>query len=798
MLIFLILAAVTSVACAPSAVWTDSPEREHLYAAVTRNALLPPEEFLVTLDGVSPRLTWKERAGAAGYRVYRAAGSGGEWHPVTTAPVTGTSFTDKEISLRTHSGVWRYAAASVNEAGTEGFRSTEAAVTVFAPDYRETVRVLSASAGGFLSETDGVVVTDAVRVIFIPAAGAHTYAVLRREPGKGSQLLTEAAEIVEAARVLSGSGETVEGASVNGAVCYYDKSAQAGIVYNYRIVPIDSLGRYGRESEEVEGFVFPKPQTEAWDVSAEKAAVRVFVPSEFRQRVCAFKVRFRDDIEEEELSRVFDLRYEFSDYLVLTESEIRPLLAGRESRWLNAGVAVLFEDGDGQILSSELSSEQPVLFFSRESSSLPVPSSVTVTHGERKADGSIGIPVVLKWKKPSDTRICGYRIYRTDRLLFESGVDRSEWGSPVGNVVVESFSEFVSWSDTSFDRFGAFYYKINPYADENTETQNNRTAASFACAAVFPSELPPLRASVRTFTDKVRLSWDEIPGIDTFHFHSYPKQIGEDLHIRFAGAKYETSESCYYDFLLATPGPVNFRYEPVAVFSDGTRELGSVSGGYSAPVVGAVELKTADWVRYVMTTAADGQRTIPVASRKHNVQCKTGSVSFYRRYATLSRTYGYDLFGFSNYPDRNGAVTVSGTMAHIYYKKKDEFLNFSFSVGCQMPLSESMLKNIDTAQKGAGYLTVSGLYPGKLYVWGRNRGAEAADSAEGLLPGREFPNPRELSCTDSFAADYGFDFSYPSGIGYRGETVYAAVRDGESGFEAVPYDSVGSIGYLGY
>lgn len=798
MLIFLILAAVTSVACAPSAVWTDSPEREHLYAAVTRNALLPPEEFLVTLDGVSPRLTWKERAGAAGYRVYRAAGSGGEWHPVTTAPVTGTSFTDKEISLRTHSGVWRYAAASVNEAGTEGFRSTEAAVTVFAPDYRETVRVLSASAGGFLSETDGVVVTDAVRVIFIPAAGAHTYAVLRREPGKGSQLLTEAAEIVEAARVLSGSGETVEGASVNGAVCYYDKSAQAGIVYNYRIVPIDSLGRYGRESEEVEGFVFPKPQTEAWDVSAEKAAVRVFVPSEFRQRVTAFEIRFRDASNGETVSRVFDLRYGFSDNLVLSEAEIRSLLAGKESRWLDVSVSVLFGDGNGEVLASGGSAEQSVLFFSRESSSLPVPSAISVSHGSRQRNGSVDSPVVLKWKKPSDTRIRGYRIYRTDRLLFESGVDRSEWGSPVGNVVVESFSEFVSWSDTSFDRFGAFYYKINPYADENTETQNNRTAASFACAAVFPSELPPLRASVRTFTDKVRLSWDEIPGIDTFHFHSYPKQIGEDLHIRFAGAKYETSESCYYDFLLSTPGPVNFRYEPVAVFSDGTRELGSVSGGYSAPVVGAVELKTADWVRYVMTTAADGQRTIPVASRKHNVQCKTGSVSFYRRYAALSRTYGYDLFGFSNYPDRNGAVTVSGTMAHIYYKKKDEFLNFSFSVGCPMPLSESMLKNIDTVQKGAGYLTVSGLYPGKLYVWGRNRGAEAADSAEGLLPGREFPNPRELSCTDSFAADYGFDFSYPSGIGYRGETVYAAVRDGESGFEAVPYDSVGSIGYLGY
>lgn len=795
MSIFLILAAFAAVSCAPAAVWTDSPEREHLYAAVTRNALLPPEEFSVTLEGLSPRLTWKEREGADGYRIYRAAGGGGEWHPVTSLPVSGNTFTDAEISVTTHSGIWRYAAASVNDAGTEGFRSPEAAVTVFAPEYRETVRILSASAGGFPHREGGVDPLSAVRVMFAPANGAEAYAVLRREPGKGSQLLTEAAEIVAADAEFP---DDRTGVPVGRAVCYYDKTARPGIVYSYRIVPIDGWGRYGRESEAVEGFIFPNPQTEAWDVAAEKAAVRVFIPSEFRQKVRAFEVRFRDDNEKEEISRVFDLRYELPDALVLTEAEIRSLLDGRESRWLNTAVAVLFEDGEGDVLSSGLSGEQSVLFFSRESSSLPVPSSVTVTHGKRSETGTADSPVVLKWKKPSDTRIRGYRIYRTDRLLFEAGVDRSEWSLPVGDVATESFSEFVTWTDSSVDRFGAFYYKINPYADENTETQNNRSAASFACAAVFPVELPPLKASVRTYTDKVRLSWSEIPGIDTFHFHSYPKQIGTDLHIRFAEAGFEGAESSFYDFMLTTPGPVNFRYEPVVVFTDGNRELGSVSGGYSAAAVGAVELSTPEWVRYVMTTVADGQRTIPVSSRKHNVQWKTGTLSFYRRYATLSWTYGYDLFGFANYADRNGAVTVSGTLAHIYYKKKDEFLNFSFSVACPMPLSESVLKNIDSTPKGAGYLTVSGLYPGKLYIWGANQGAEGADRAEGLLPGREFPHPLGLSCTVGFATDYGFDFSYPAGIDYAGETTYAAVRDGSSGFEAVSYDSVGSIGYLGY
>lgn len=795
MLVFLILAAVAAVSCAPTAVWNDSPEREHLYAAVTRNTLLPPEDFTATLDGPSPQLTWKERKEAYGYRIYRAAGSDGEWHPVTTVPVTGTVFTDTEISVTTHSGIWRYAVASVNDAGTEGFRSSEATVTVFTPEYRETVRVLSASAGGFPHREGGADPLSAVRIIFEPADGADAYAVLRREPGKGSRLLTEAAEIIE---MTSFSSDRHTDSPVSRVVCYYDKTAQPGIIYGYRIVPIDGLGRYGRESESVEGFVFPKPQTEAWDVSAEKAAVRVFVPSEFRQKVHAFRILFRDSDAGEPLSRVFDLRYGFSDYLVLKENEIRSILDGRDSRWLNISVAVLFEDGEKEILSSGLSDEQSVLFFSRESSSLPVPSFVAVAHGKKNEAGVIDSPVVLKWKKPSDRRIRGYRIYRTDKLLMQEGVDRSEWSPAVGDVVTDSFTEFISWSDSSFDRFGAFYYKINPYADENTETQNNRTASSFVCAAVFPSELPPLKASCRSYTDKVRLSWNEIPGINIYHFHSYPVQIGEDLHIRFAGVGFETSESCFYDFSLTTPGPVDFRYEPVVVFSDGNRELGSVSGGYSAPAVGAVELETSDWVRYVMTTVAAGQRMIPVGSRKHNVQCKVGNLSFYRRYTALSWTYGYDLYGFSNYPDRNGAFSVSGTLIHIYYKKKSETLNFSFSGDYPMPLSDSELKAIDRSRKGVGYLTVTGLYPGKLYVWGANQGAEAADRAEGLLPGREFPNPLGLSCTAGFAADYGFDFSYPVGIGYRGETTYAAVRDDRSGFEPVSYDSIGSIGYLGY
>ena len=139
-LIFLIL---TAVSCAAETVWSEFPEEERLYAAVTDNRLLPPEETAVVLDGASPRLTWSGREGAAAYRIYRAA-AGAE--AVRLTETKECEFSDTEISVLTHSGIWRYSVAAVNEAGAEGFRSPECAVTVTAPAFEKSARMAEASA----------------------------------------------------------------------------------------------------------------------------------------------------------------------------------------------------------------------------------------------------------------------------------------------------------------------------------------------------------------------------------------------------------------------------------------------------------------------------------------------------------------------------------------------------------------------------------------------------------------------------------------------------------------------------
>lgn len=786
MLILLFLFATVLMSCSSDTVWTESPECERLYAAVTGNSLLPPDGFSVTLDGVSPRLSWTEREGAVGYRIYRAAGTGGEWQAVHSVPVTGSSYTDSEISLLTHSGIWRYAAASVNEAGRESFRSREAAVTVYAPDFDKTVRVLSASAGGYPSgEAGSDSPVSAVRIAFEALNEAVSYAVLRKEAGKGSLLLTENAEV------------TVSEESSSGTVLFfYDETAQPGTVYSYRIVPVDALGRFGRESEPVEGFIFPNPQTGAWDVSAEKASLRILIPQEFRAKVTGFDLRFFDPKEKLTFSFSRDLRYEFSDTVVLDSGEIALLLKGKDSRWLNACIAAVFGDGDGIPLHSGFSAEQSVLFFSPESASLPVPSSVTVVHGERLSDGNMKTPVILKWSRQSDVRIRGYRIYRTDRLLFSEGTDKSEWGDPVADICVADFTDLISWSDNRFPRFGAFYYKINPYADENTETENNQSVRSFACAAVFPSDSWPLSASYREMTDAVRLRWPAVSGIDTFHFHCYPKQIGSDIHIRFGKADIGQGGEQTFRFLLTTPGEAVFRFEPVAVFTDGTAEIGSAVGPSSVSVTGAVELETAAWVRLIMETVAESQRKIGPEFRKNNEQQNLFQISFYRRKSPYLWSNNYDLFGFKKVRDKYDSVEISGTLAHIYYEKNGTAFCFSYSVNLPMPMSASVLKNIDKTVKSAAALTVSGVYPGRLYIWGRNSGKEMKDSAPGLLPANEFPNPAQFPYLNDFASDYGFRFSYPQDTSFRGESTYGAVRDGKKDLESVFYSEIGSAAYL--
>lgn len=783
MWILIFLAAAAFFSCDSDAVWSQNREQEHLYAAVTQNALLPPDGVSVTLDGVSPRLRWDKRSVAVGYRIYRALGGDGEWTAVTTSTVTETTFLDSEISLLTHSGVWRYAVASVNDAGKEGFRSAEALITIYAPDFNETVRMISASAGGYASEEGDGVPRKAVRIVFEPLTQAVAYAVFRKEPGKGSLLLTESATVDEIQT------------ATKSAVCFYDETAQEGILYRYRIVPIDSLGRYGRESEEAEGFVFPTPQADAWDVSAEQATVRVSLPVEFQSKVRAFEVRFRDEAEATATARIWELSNGFIENLVLSESEIRALLGGKESRWFQIALRVQFEDGERERLGSFFTKEQSVLFFSRESSSLPVPSSVAVSHGKRQFDGTVDSPVVLKWKKPSDSRIGGYRIYRTEKLLFENGNDRSSWGAAVGEIEAAAFSDLITWSDDSFPRFGDFYYKINPYADKNTETENNCSLASFACAAVFPSELLPLSATHREFTRKIRLRWQDVPGIEVFNIHSYRKQIGTDKHITFVKTELETAANRFYDFETTTPGAVTFKINPVVVFSDGTRKLDSVIGDFSASAIGAIDLETVDWVRYVMVAVAEGQRTIVPGVRTRNEQKSVDRVSFYRRMGFWDRTVGYDMFGFNKLTDQNDSIQISGTLAHIYYQKSNEMLYFSYSINLGMPMSQTQLKDIDKTIKKSGVLTISGIYPGKLCVWGRNQGSDQIDRRDGLLPGMEFPNPSALSCASTFCNGYGFDLTYPTEVNFRGETTYAALRDEAIVYEAVSFSQVGSINY---
>lgn len=83
----------------------------------------------VTGTARSVDLTWtaSTSAGVTGYRVYRATASGGPYTEVTTAPVTGTAFTDQIVQ----GGVtYHYVVRAVDASGNQSTNSNQATAAI--------------------------------------------------------------------------------------------------------------------------------------------------------------------------------------------------------------------------------------------------------------------------------------------------------------------------------------------------------------------------------------------------------------------------------------------------------------------------------------------------------------------------------------------------------------------------------------------------------------------------------------------------------------------------------------------
>ncbi len=83
----------------------------------------------VTGTARSVDLTWtaSTSAGVTGYRVYRATTSGGPYTEVTTAPVTGTAFTDQIVQ----GGLtYYYVVRAVDSSGNQSTNSNQATAAI--------------------------------------------------------------------------------------------------------------------------------------------------------------------------------------------------------------------------------------------------------------------------------------------------------------------------------------------------------------------------------------------------------------------------------------------------------------------------------------------------------------------------------------------------------------------------------------------------------------------------------------------------------------------------------------------
>ena len=216
-------------------------------------------------------------------------------------------------------------------------------------------------------------------------------------------------------------------------------------------------------------------------------------------------------------------------------------------------------------------------------------------------------------------------------------------------------------------------------------------------------------------------------------------------------------------------------------------ELGEVVGEQSPQAVGAIEIDDDEWTRLVMKTVAEAQSRIVPGERGGGKLTKTETVFFYRGVSPHLKWDMYDLYGFNRYTDKNNAVAISGTMAHLYGDGAD----FSYSIGFSLMSEASVFERIDATVKAAAPLEVGGVYPGRIYVWARHIGSKEKDAARGLLPVGENQNPQKT--IGEFGEKYGFDLTYPSENGFSGGTAYLILRDEADEAIGIPYSRIGML-----
>ena len=794
---------------------TKLNESNFMYEALSGNRPVPPADITVTTvmtdEGAVPVVSWKKKKKAVQYNIYRKKAGEEKWTLLET--VYGDTYTDSSINGLRYSGTYDYAVTAVDMFGRESFMPNEATVALANPDYHETANLLDVSKGTFAAVSVGgevIVPPNKLGILLTIEADKDISAYLiQRSEGGGSPTTVAAAWKPDREPVLSAVYST--------DVYYYmDVPPNQGVMYTYKITPIGEGGIVGQDSatdqDKKDGFVYPGAVIEESGISspAGSLTIPVTVNGETGGATVDFKVLYAAE-ESAASYNTLDVSYytlsgsapNFTLDLTNGISTILNALFESSAKAGNVWFQIVAQYASSGSLSTDAMASDTfeVLVKDATSDLLELPRNVQVTDGGWNGS-EVETPVTITWAGSNDAAITVYTVYRATRLNWDKGNDQTSW--TLVNTVERNTSGHT-FTDTTIDAPGAYFYKINPTGAAGVPTENNGSLDAFVKAAVLP---PAPTVTVNTQSDEsgIPLNWNSLDGAS-----SYKVEVKGPTAASFSEA--ERTSSISFKYQTTVPGSFTFKVVPVVEFINKSDIIAEKFGPASEEKSGAVKLSDTKWIKLVMQTMMEGQKGFKDDNYNGRYYTRfmstaktdeTGKVKYSARVANTT-WYGnannacFQAYNFTEFEDANKAISVTGTLFHLYYQK-DFCLTYSSSAWIDN------LNGADGTDKPAGTITVSGLYSGEIQIFGQNNVSGAFDNWDsalqnlieppygviGIVLSGDFPNWNTWSNLSELKSEWGFELG--SGTApINTSTAYSVKRSGASGFTNYSYSQVGAL-----
>ena len=795
---------------------TKLNESNFMYEALSGNRPVPPADITVTTvmtdEGAVPVVSWVPDEKAVQYNIYRKKAGEEKWTLLET--VYGDTYTDSSINGLRYSGTYDYAVTAVDMFGRESFMPNEATVALANPDYHETANLLDVSKGTFAAVSVGgevIVPPNKLGILLTIEADKDISAYLiQRSEGGGSPTTVAAA--------WKPDREPVQSNEYSTDVYYYmDVPPNQGVMYTYKITPIGEGGIVGQDSatgqDKKDGFVYPGAVIAESEISspAGSLTIPVTVSGETGGATVAFKVLYAAE-ESAASYNELDVSYytlsgsapDFTLDLTKGISIILNALFESSATAGNVWFQIVAQYASSGSLSTDAMASDTFEVVVKDASSilLELPRNVQVTDGSWNGS-EVETPVTITWAGSNDAAITVYTVYRATRLNWNNGNDDQTSWTLVNTV--ERNTSGHTFTDTTIDAPGAYFYKINPTGAADVPTENNGSLDAFVKAAVLP---PAPTVTVNTQSDEsgIPLNWNSLDGAS-----SYKVEVKGPTAASFSEA--ERTSSISFKYQTTVPGSFTFKVVPVVEFINKSDIIAEKFGPASEEKSGAVKLSDTKWIKLVMQTMMEGQKGFKDDNYNGRYYTRfmstaktdeTGKVKYSARVANTT-WYGnannacFQAYNFTEFEDANKAISVTGTLFHLYYQK-DFCLTYSSSKWIEN------LNGADKTDKPAGTITVSGLYSGEIQVFGQNNVSGAFDNWDsalqnlieppygviGIVLSGDFPNWNTWSNLSELKSEWGFELG--SGTApINTSTAYSVKRSGASGFTNYSYSQVGAL-----